>query len=191
MRALLAVAAAAALVVLSGCGAEEPVSLGNAPVTERVTPPPSKTPPPAPTPTDIVPPTEAGKPLNPGGAGEPPVTIGPSGPVVPAGVTELPATQVDASALPNYFEYGNRVWSYQGGLSLQMFAAASSSCSGVEALVVDQSADAVKITVWPMDGPQGGRPDDGACAMVMTPTPVTVTLDSPLKDRKVLLGPGR
>jgi hypothetical protein len=110
---------------------------------------------------------------------------------VPAGVTEVPSSQVEASALPTYFEYGNRVWMYDGGFSLQLFAAASSSCTDAEAVVVDQSADTVKILVRPLASPQGGRPDDGACTMVMTPKPVTVTLDTPLQDRTVVLSAGR
>lgn len=150
---------------------------------------PSKTVEPPSTVIEPTPPA-GGKPQNPSG-GEPPVTIGPDGPVVPAGVTEVPASQIEASALPSYFEYGNKVWVYDDGFSLQLFAAASSSCTDAEAVVVDQSADAVKIIVRPLDQPQGGRPDDGACAMVMTPKPVKIALDSPLQDRLIVLSAGR
>ena len=95
-----------------------------------------------PTPPAGQPPTpSAGKPRDPS-SGPPPVTIGPNGPVVPAGVTEVPSSQIDASALPNYIEYGNRVWAYDGGFSLQMFASASSSCTGAEAVVTKQASDA-------------------------------------------------
>lgn len=192
MRALLITTAAAlALGVLAGCGnATTPAASDESGTTtsER----PSKTPPRTPTPSDVVPPQppssrpSSGKPQ-----GEPPVTIGPNGPVVPAGVTEVPAAQVDASALPNYFEFGDKVWQFDEGRSLQLFAAASSSCTDAEAVVVDQSPDSVKIIVRPLDQPQGGRPDDGVCTMVMTPKPVTVTLDEPLGDRRVLLSSGR
>jgi hypothetical protein len=106
-------------------------------------------------------------------------------------VTEVPASQVDASALPTYVEFGNKVWQYDGGFSLQLFASASSSCTGAQARVVDQSSDSVKILVEPLDAPQGGRPDAGVCAQVMTPVPVTVTLDTPLQDRKIVLSGGR
>ena len=193
MRALLTTATAAlALGVLAGCGdASTPAESGRTTTTlsqER----PSKTPPEPPTPSDVATPRppEAGKPQEPV-SGEPPVTIGPDGPVVPPGVTEVPAAQVDATALPQYVEFGNKVWQYDEGFSLQMFASASSGCSGAEARLVDQSADAVKIVVGPLDGPQGGRPDDSVCTQVMTPVPVTVTLDQPLRDRKVLLSAGR
>ncbi len=176
--------------VLAGCGEQvSPAgSEGGATSTGVSAGTSAKAPPTA---SDVATPQPpAGKPQNPSG-GEPPVSIGPNGPVVPAGVTEVPAKQVDASALPAFFEYGNKVWVYDGGFALQLFAAASSSCTDAEAVVVDQSADSVKIMVRPLAQPQGGRPDDGACAMVMTPKPVTVTLDSPLQNRKVLLTAGR
>jgi len=124
--------------------------------------------------------------------GEPPVTIGPSGPVVPDGVTEVPASQIDASAVVTYSEYGKRVWMFDGGFSLQLFADATSSCGDVQAIVTDQAADSVTIEVRPVDQPQGGGPDDDKiCASVMTPKPVTVTLDTPLQDRRIVLSAGR
>jgi hypothetical protein len=189
MRAfVVAVGAVLALGVLAACGQDASTSgaAGQTSQSDQQT----KVPPD--TPSDVAEPTPpAGeKPQNPSG-GPAPVTIGPDGPVVPEGVTEVPPSQVDASALPALAEYDNKVWAYNSGFSLQFFASASSSCTGVQATVVDQSSGSVKILVRPMDSPQGGRPDDGACAMVMTPKPVTVTLDQPLRDRKILLSAGR
>jgi hypothetical protein len=192
MRAfLIATTAVLGLGVLAACGAQPSQTASDQ--AGHTSSSATKTPPEPP--SVIAEPTEptrpdAGKPQNPSN-GEPPVTIGPNGPVVPPGVTEVPAAQVDASALPSYFEYGNKVWAYDGGFSLQMFAAASSSCTGAEARVVDQSANSVKIIVRPLDTQPGGRPDDSACSMVMTPKPVTVTLDTPLQDRKIVLSAGR
>jgi hypothetical protein len=187
MRALLiATTAVLALGVLAGCGDK-----ATSAATDQSGTPTGKTTPSAPTPSNITEPTPpAGKPQDPSG-GEPPVTLGPNGPVVPQGVTEVPSSQVDASALPNYFEYGDKVWTFDGGFSLQLFAAASSGCSDAEAVLADQSADTIKIMVRPLDGPQGGRPDDQMCTTVMTPKPVVVTLDTPLQDRKILLSAGR
>jgi len=191
MRAfLITTTAVLAVGVLAGCGATPDASNAAGQTSSTTSSDqPSKTAPEPP--SDVVEPTPpAGKPQNPS-SGEPPVTLGPDGPVVPDGVTEVPAAQVDASALPTYFEYGNKVWQYDGGFSLQMFASASTSCSGVAARVVDQSSDTVKILVQPLDQPQGGDPDGGVCSMVMTPRPVTVTLDTPLQDRKIVLSGGR
>jgi hypothetical protein len=189
MRAfLIAATAVLGLGVLAACGAQ---SQGASDAAGQATQTTSESAKPQEPPSDVAEPTPpAGKPQNPS-SGEAPVTIGPDGPVVPAGVTEVPAAQVDASALPTYVEYGNKIWQYDGGFSLQMFASASSSCTGAEARVVDQSSDSVKILVQPMDLPQGGRPDGGVCAQVMTPVPITVTLDSPLQDRKIVLSAGR
>ncbi|TDV40324.1 hypothetical protein [Actinophytocola oryzae] len=190
MRAyLIATTAVLGLGVLAACGSQATPAASDQTSTSQSVATPKSSPEP---PSNVAEPTpgNGAKPRDPT-SGEAPVTIGPNGPVVPPGVTEVPAKQVDAVALPNYFEYGNKVWSFEGGFSLQFFAAASSSCTGVEARVVDQSTDSVKILVQPMDSPQGGRPDGGACAMVMTPMPVTVTLDTPLQDRKILLSGGR
>lgn len=192
MRAfLIATTAVAALGVLAACGNQTtPAASDQAGQTSQTSERPSKTEPEPPSVIAEPTPGAGEKPRNPSG-GEPPVTIGPNGPVVPDGVTEVPASQVDTSALPVYVEFGNKVWMYDGGFALQFFASASSSCTGAEAAVVDQAPDAVTIVVRPLDAPQGGGPDDGVCAMVMTPTPVTVTLDSPLQDRKILLSAGR
>jgi len=188
---LIATTAVAALGVLAACGNQTtPAASDQAGQTSQATERPSKTEPEPPSQIAEPTPPAGEKPRNPS-SGEPPVTIGPDGPVVPDGVTEVPASQVDTSALPVFVEFGNKVWMYDGGFALQFFASASSSCSGAEAAVVNQSPDTVEIVVRPLDTPQGGSPDAGACAMVMTPMPVTVTLDSPLQDRKVLLSAGR
>jgi len=78
--------------------------------------------------------------------------------VVPAGVTQFRRSRVDASALP--MEYDERAWCglFDDGFSLQMFAMATSGCGGVEALVVDQTATEVRISLRSMDQPQGGSP---------------------------------
>lgn len=189
MRALLIVGTAAIAVgVLAACGQEQaPAAQDSPPGTSSELSPPPKEPEP---PSVIVEPTPpAGKPQDPA-ASDPPVTIGPDGPVVPPGVTEVPSAQIDATKLPAYFEYGNKVWSFNDGFALQLFAAARSGCSGAEAVLTDQSADAVTITVRPLDQPQGGRPDEGVCTQVMAPQPVVVTLDTPLRDRTVHLVSG-
>jgi hypothetical protein len=186
MRALL-IATAAGLVLLAGCGKEAAPSGSTQPDPTA----PTKTEEPA---TDIATPEPpGGKPQDPGTTPEPPVTQAPSGTglVVPAGVTQLPPEQVDATALPMDYAERGLVWVFDDGFSLQMFAMATSGCGGVDARVVDQTATEVRITLGAMDQPQGGPADDTMCTTVMTPKPVTVTLDAPLQDRKVLLATGR
>ncbi|MFC4858525.1 hypothetical protein [Actinophytocola glycyrrhizae] len=195
MRALLTtVTAALALGLLAGCGdASSPAAADQTTTTTTSEERPSKTPPEPPTPSDVATPRppSSGKPQDPSD-GEPKVTIGPDGPVAPPGLTEVPVSQVDASALPEYYrEYGDKAWVHEDGFTLEVIAFASSGCSGAEAVLIDQSADAVKIMLRPLDQTPGGRPDDSICTSVMTPKPVAVTLDQPLRDRKVLLSTGR
>lgn len=126
-------------------------------------------------------------PPDPGATPSAPVTIGPSGPVVPPGVDVVPAGQVDASALPEYVQPRD-VYSFDGGRSLQVFGMAADPCAGVEADLVDQSAKTVKIILRPMMAPQGGT---DVCTQVITAKPATVSLDEPLGQRTVVLSEAR
>lgn len=199
MRALLTTATAAlALGVLAGCGdASTPAASDQTATTTETTAgttaAPSKTPPVPPTPSDVPAqrPPSAGKPRNPTD-GQPRITVDQGEVVVPPGLKQVPAAQVDASAVPEYYgEFRGKVWLHEDGFTLETMAYASSGCTSAEAVLVDQGPDAVKIILRPLDQPQGGQPDDSLCASVMTPLPVTVTLDQPLQDRKILLSAGR
>jgi predicted small lipoprotein YifL len=195
MRALLlATLAAVAVVGLAGCGqdgtpagAKSSEKASEKPSTASTGP--SVTAPVPPLSTSIQRPPEPKPPA--GATPTPPVTMGPNGPVVPPGVTQVPAARVDVSALPAYYEHRGDVWVYDDGYSLEMLAAASSGCSEAEAVVVDQTPEAVRIMLRPLAQTQGGRPDSRPCTAVMTPRPVTVRLREPLGDRTVYLGIGR
>lgn len=189
MRALpIAAVVLVAAAALSACGQDAATGAGSGQATTTSTPTTSVEPTSA---TPSAPGTPSTRP--PAGQPSAPISLSPSGEVVVAdGVTQVPAAQVDASALPEYYEHRGEVWVYDDGYSLAMFAAASSGCTDAEAVVVDQSADRVKITMRPLDQQPGGRPDNGGvCTAVMTPRPVTVKLDQPLGDRMVYLGIGR
>jgi hypothetical protein len=117
----------------------------------------------------------------------PPPLPGPTGTKVPEGATLLPKSQVDTSGLPSYYTERN-VWSLNGGRSLVVPGMGRDACTGVQARVVEQNADLVRIEISPMDVPQGGQPDGGGfCAQVVTPRMVTVDLKVPLGNRKVVL----
>lgn len=103
---------------------------------------------------------------------------------LPDGVREVPAKQVDSSALPDGYESDGEVWVFDGGCSLQTFAMASSGCSGTEAEILDQSADAVRIELRSVKPPPD---DDRSCTMALEPQPVAVRLAEPLGDRTVRL----
>jgi hypothetical protein len=187
---LLATLAATVAVGLAGCGQD------TAPAGEKTAGEKTSTAHTGASATASVPPldkpvTRPPEPKPPAGATpSAPVSMGPNGPVVPAGVTQVPVGQVDASALPDYYD-DREVWVFDDGYSLEMFAAASSGCSDAEAVVVDQPSDEVRITLRPLASPQGGRPDSRPCTAVMTPRPVTVRLTEPLGDRTIRLGIGR
>jgi hypothetical protein len=188
--ALLFTSLAVVAAGLTAC-ADDAVPSGTsdpAPRPSQVTTSPSVTQLPNATSSETAPPAEPPK-----GQPSAPVTLSPQGEVVvPAGVEQVPAAQIDASALPVYYEHHGDVWVFDDGYSLEMFAAASSGCTDAEAVVVDQSADDIRITLRPLPSPPGGRPDSGgACTAVMTPKPVTVRLDQPLGDRMIYLGIGR
>ncbi len=184
MVATLAVAAA---VGLAGCGQDTAAPAGEKPATETA---PSETPSQTATkPPENPEPPEQPKPPSETSA---PVSLSPTGVVVPAGVTKVPTAQVDSSALPVYYEHRGEVWEFDGGRSLQLFAAASSGCTDAEAVVLDQSAADIRIMLRPLPRPPGGRPDSGgACTAQVTPRPVVVTLDAPLADRTIYLAIGR
>jgi len=126
-------------------------------------------------------------PADPGVTPSAPVTLGPSGPVVPPGVEVVPAGQVDSSALPEYVQPRD-VYSFDGGRSLQVFGMAADPCAGIAADLVDQSAEAVKIVLRPMMAPQGGT---DVCTQVITAKPATVALAEPLGQRTVYLSEAR
>jgi hypothetical protein len=107
--------------------------------------------------------------------------------VPPEGGTLLPKNQVDTSGLPSYYTF-KEVWSLNGGRSLTLYAMGRDSCTGVQAIVTEQSQNAVRIQISPMDVPQGGQPDGGGmCAQMITPRMVTVDLKVPLGNRTVYL----
>jgi hypothetical protein len=107
---------------------------------------------------------------------------------VPQGATLLPKSQVDTSGLPSWYTERN-VWSVNGGRSLVVPGMGRDACTGVQAKVVEQNAELVRIEISPMDVPQNGQPEGGPtmCAQVVTPRMVTVDLKVPLGSRKVVL----
>ncbi len=176
MKRSLIPAALLVLLATAACGAQQAGSTPEIPVGDASSAP-SVTMPPKPT---LDPPTEPVDPT------KPVITTGPSGVVVPPGFEVLPPERVDAKALPAD-QYPERRVSVAGDdRSLQFFSMAPDPCTTMEATV--ESVDAAKVTlaIAPMAQPQGG-PEGQACATVVTPAPVTVTLPEALGDRQVVL----
>jgi hypothetical protein len=182
MRARLFVAAAIAAVGLAGC-TQDAAPSGEQPAGSETSETVSSTTP------ESTPPA----PESPAPSGTPDPSGSP-GADVPAGATRVPVGQVDADELPSYYAHRGEVWVFGGGRSLRMFAMASSGCTDAEAVVSDQSASEVRITLRALPQPPGNRPggpDGGVCTQVLTPRPVTVTLAEPLGDRTIHLSAGR
>jgi hypothetical protein len=163
MRALRIVAGAVILLgTIAACGSGDDAAPANAPGQTSVTP--------TETPSTVVPPT---------GPGAPPATG------LPPGATPVPQEKVDTGAVPSLPE-PPQVAAGPDGRTLTLTVMARDSCSGVEATVTEETADAVKIELTPMLTPQGGQPDQ-VCAQVLTPRQVTVQLREPLGNRKVFI----
>ena len=149
------------LIALAGCGqANQAVPAGQPPPTTPTTDPGSTGP--------SIPPPTSGQPQ-----GAAPVPV--------------PDNRLDTSALPEYYK-DRKVWTLNGGRTLQLSAMARDACTGVTARVIEQNQTEVRVAISPMDVPQGGSPDGpGMCAQVVTPRIVTVDLKVPLGDRKVVV----
>lgn len=131
----------------------------------------------------------ASQPGEPGDPTTPAITTGPSGVEVPPGYEVLPPEQVDAKSLPGDLYEEQRVWVSDDERTLQLFAMAPSPCTPMEAVVEATDASRVTLALAPMAQRQGG-PEDQACATVITPMPVSVSLKEALGDRQVVLTAG-
>lgn len=180
MRAMrVFVGTAGLLLTLTACGqaANSGGQAASAPGSASASPSPTAT---------VVEPPSVGLPVPPVTAKPPPPPAG-TGTNVPQGATLLPKTQVDTAGLPSWYTERN-VWSVNGGRSLIVPGMGRDACTGVDARVVEQNAELVRIEIAPMDVPQGGQPDGGGfCAQVVTPRMVTVDLKVPLGNRRVVL----
>lgn len=177
MRPLFVIAGMTALLLGAGaCGqAADQGAPASQPTPTSVSPGP---------PSVSAPQRPSSKPIPPE-AGAPPTATTP-----PEGAVLLPKSQVDTSALPEYYAERN-VWSVNDGRTLALNAMAPNPCTGVTARLVEENDRMVRITIAPMDVPQGGPPDGpGVCAQVVTPRVLTVDLAAPIGDRKVVVTEG-
>ncbi|HVK25962.1 MAG TPA: hypothetical protein VM677_31785 [Actinokineospora sp.] len=171
-----AAGAALALLALTACGQQtDQAGAGSSSTT-----PPSSTTTAAPTtaPPSVTPTSQATTPA-PGTATEPPATG------VPPEFTPLPVGQVESKSLPDVYTE-RRVWSSPDGKTLQLIGMARDACGMVEGVVEEFSATTVRVLLRPMAQPQGG-PEGQACAMVITPKPVTVPLREAVGKRTVIV----
>jgi hypothetical protein len=148
------VAAAFALLALA-CGQQQEVGFGGAP--------PKPTAPSATT-------TESAR---------PPAQIDPMNPQPPPGAAPVPASKVDASALPE--GYPKIAWTTDGGRAVGAYGVASGGCVEVRGELAEQNPKRVLLRLVER------TTSDGPCTMEIRYVPVAVNLAEPLGDRTVVL----
>lgn len=148
-------AAAFALFALA-CGQQEEVGFGGTPpTTDRPSPPPAST-----------------DPL-------PPVQVDPMNPQPPPGAQAVPASKVDASALPE--GYPKVAWTTGGGRAVGAYGMASGGCVEVDGELAEQNPQRVVLRLVER------TTSPGPCTMEIRYVPVSVELAEPLGERTVVL----
>ena len=158
MRRLHATVVAAFGLLAVACGQQEEVGFGGAP--------PTTTPGPPIPPASTIP--------------FPPTTqIDPIYPTLPPGVQAVPASKVDASALPE--GYPRVAWTTDGGLVLGAAGVANSGCVEVRGELAEQNPQRVVLRLIEH------TTSAGACNLEIRYVPVAIKLAEPLGDRTVVL----
>jgi hypothetical protein len=157
------VAAAFALLAVA-CGQQEDVGFGGAP--------PATTAPPTTAPPSTAPESAGANPI-------PPAPIDPMNPQPPPGAAPVPASKVDATALPE--GYPRVAWTTDGGKAVGAYGVASGGCVEVRGELAEQNPQRVVLRLVEH------TTSDGPCTMEIRYVPVAVSLAEPLGDRTVVL----
>ena len=164
-----AVAAVALAVVLAGCssgtqsGAPGSGSSSGAPTSGTSTPPS---------------PGSSGAPTN--APVQPPVSISEEKPVVPPNVTAVPKDKVDTTSLSETFR--TEAYVFNDGRDVEVFGVGG-GCKEARAEVTAQSAEVVQIVLVTVTK----QPPGTVCTQEIRQVPLTVRLDAPLGDRRLVL----
>lgn len=111
----------------------------------------------------------------------PPVTTSGTETLVPPGVVEVPAAQIDATALSE--GYSQRAWIFDGGHGLQVFGI-DGGCRSARVEVLEQGAERVRLRLV---SETISLPSGMSCTMELYDVPLTTRLDAPLGDRILVL----
>jgi len=158
-RARATIVAAAFALLAVACGQQEEVGFGGVPPTA--------------TPSPATAPESAG--TNP----VPPAQIDPMNPQPPTGAQPVPASKVDASALPE--GYPRAAWTTDGGKAAGAYGVASGGCVEVSGELAEQNPQRVVLRLVEH------TTSDGPCTMEIRYVPVSVELAEPLGERTVVL----
>ncbi|GLY55091.1 hypothetical protein [Lentzea sp. NBRC 102530] len=168
-----AVAAVALAVVLVGCSSGTDSGA-----------PGSSSPGGSPTGTSTNAPGSSGTPgssgANPTAPVQPPVSISEEKPVVPPNVTPVAKEKVDTTSLSD--TYRDEAYVFGDGRDVEVFGVGG-GCKEARAEITGQSADVVQITLVTITKQPAGT----VCTQEVRQVPLTVRLDAPLGDRRLVL----
>jgi hypothetical protein len=167
-NAKVVAALAAGLFALVGCTSESTPGAGG---QSSGTAPSTTSAPPSGSTSASTPPGSTGAPTPPEQSTAPPLP----------GATEVPPPKVDGSTLPD--TYKKTVTATADGRTLQVIGQAG-GCKVATAEVTAQAADSVLVTLVTTYYPPAGG---GVCTQEIRDVPLTVALDAPLADRRVVL----
>ena len=111
---------------------------------------------------------------------QPPVSISEEKPVVPPNVTPVPKDKVDATSLSD--TYLDEAYVFGDGRDVEVFGVGG-GCKEARAEVAGQSAAVVQITLVTITK----QPSGTVCTQEIRQVPLTVRLDAPLGDRRLVL----
>lgn len=117
---------------------------------------------------------------NPTAPVQPPVSISEEKPVVPPGVTPIPKEKVDTTTLSD--TYRDEAYVFGDGRDVEVFGVGG-GCKEARAEVTGQSAEVVQITLVTITK----QPPGTLCTQEIRQVPLTVRLDAPLGDRRLVL----
>ncbi|MFD4675100.1 hypothetical protein ACFWNN_35610 [Lentzea sp. NPDC058450] len=117
---------------------------------------------------------------NPTAPVQPPVSISEEKPVVPPNVTPVAKEKVDTTSLSD--TYRDEAYVFGDGRDVEVFGVGG-GCKEARAEITGQSADVVQITLVTITKQPAGT----VCTQEVRQVPLTVRLDAPLGDRRLVL----
>ncbi|RDI17411.1 hypothetical protein [Lentzea flaviverrucosa] len=166
-----AVAAVALAVVLAGCSSGTQSSAPGSGSSGA-------------TPTGTTAPGSSGTPgssgANPSAPVQPPVSISEEKPVIPPDVTPVAKDKVDTTSLSD--TYRDEAYVFGDGRDVEVFGVGG-GCKEARAEITGQSADVVQITLVTITKQPAGT----ICSQEIRQVPLTVRLDAPLGNRRLVL----
>ncbi|ANZ34944.1 hypothetical protein BBK82_01495 [Lentzea guizhouensis] len=110
----------------------------------------------------------------------PPVSISEEKPVIPPNVTPVPKEKVDSTSLSDTFR--TEAYVFNDGRDIEVFGLGG-GCKEARAEVTAQSAEVVQVTLVTITK----QPPGTICTQEVRQVPLTVRLDAPLGDRRLVL----